>query len=106
MLLGANTFLWATISVTVFGIGNSLTRPCITSLITLKTKVSIGVASGLSNSMDSLGRIAGQIIDTLLFTVSIGLPYLVAGLLSILALLLVYGFKLAERHEKMDISNN
>lgn len=106
MLLGANTFLWATISVTVFGIGNSLTRPCITSLITLKTKVSIGVASGLSNSMDSLGRIAGPIIGTLLFTVSIGLPYLIAGLLSILALLLVYGFKLADRHEKIIESNN
>ncbi|HIW33454.1 MAG TPA: MFS transporter [Candidatus Paenibacillus intestinavium] len=106
MLLGADTFLWATISVTVFGIGNSLTRPCITSLITLKTKVSIGVASGLSNSMDSLGRIAGPIIGTLLFTVAIGLPYLIAGLLSLLALLLVYGFKLADRHEKMNVSKN
>jgi len=104
MLMSADTFMWATVSVTVFGIGNSLTRPCITSLITLKTKVSVGVASGLSNSMDSLGRIAGPIIGTLLFTVSVGLPYLIAGLLSILALLLVYGFKIADRVEKISLS--
>lgn len=101
LLLNAESYLWATISITIFGVGNSLTRPCVTSLITLKTKVSIGVASGLSNSMDSLGRIAGPIIGTFLFTFAIGLPYLVAGLLSLLALLLVYGFTVADRHSQV-----
>lgn len=99
MLLNAHSFLWATISVTIFGCGNALARPCITSLITLKTKVSTGVASGLSNSMDSLGRIAGPVIGTLLFTFSITLPYLVAAILSILALLLIYGFRIADKQE-------
>lgn len=100
LLLNAHSLVWATISVVIFGCGNSLTRPCITSLITLKTKVSTGVASGLSNSMDSLGRIAGPITGTFLFTFYIGLPYLVAGLLSLLALLLVFGFRLADKHER------
>lgn len=97
MLLGAHSLTWATISLVVFGIGNALTRPCITSLITLKTKVGTGVASGLSNSMDSLGRIAGPLIGSLLFYFSITLPYIVAGALCLLALLLVYQFKLADR---------
>jgi len=97
MLLGAHSLTWATISLVVFGIGNALTRPCITSLITLKTKVGTGVASGLSNSMDSLGRIAGPLIGSLLFYFSITLPYIVAGALCLLALMLVYQFKLADR---------
>lgn len=97
MLLNAHSMAWATISLVVFGIGNAITRPCITSLITLKTRVGIGVASGLSNSMDSLGRIAGPLIGTLLFSFSITLPYIVAGALCLLALLLVYQFKLADR---------
>src|SRR5690606_32667029 len=92
MLLGAHSVVWATFSLTIFGIGNALTRPCITSLITLKTKVGTGVASGLSNSMDSLGRIAGPIIGSALFTIMLGLPYLVAGILCLLALWLVYKF--------------
>lgn len=92
MLLGAHSIGWATLSLTIFGIGNALTRPCITSLITLKTKVGTGVASGLSNSMDSLGRIAGPIIGSALFTIMLGLPYLVAGILCLLALWLVYKF--------------
>jgi len=92
MLLGAHSIGWATFALTVFGIGNALTRPCITSLITLKTKVGTGVASGLSTSMDSLGRIAGPIIGSALFTIMVGLPYLVAGILCLLALSLVYQF--------------
>lgn len=97
MLLWAHSFVWATISLVVFGIGNAITRPCITSLITLKTRVSVGVASGLSNSMDSLGRIAGPLIGTFLFTFSISLPYGVAGALCLLALILIYFYRLADR---------
>src|SRR5690606_40413456 len=92
MLLGAHSVVWATISLTVFGIGNALTRPCITSLITLKTKVGTGVASGLSTSMDSLGRIAGPVIGSALFTIMIGLPYFIAGILCLSALWLLYKF--------------
>lgn len=92
MLLGAHSITWATISLTVFGVGNALTRPCITSLITLKTKVGTGVASGLSTSMDSLGRIAGPVIGSALFTIMIGLPYFIAGILCLSALWLVYKF--------------
>ena len=50
--------LWtATLYLAIFGVGNALIRPCVTSLITQRTKVGQGVASGLSSSMDSLGQI-------------------------------------------------
>lgn len=100
LLLNANSFGFACMALTIFGIGNSLARPCITSLITLKTKVGQGLASGLSTSMDSLGRIAGPIIGSLLFTFSIGLPYLVAGLLCLIVIIFVQLFKLADINDR------
>ena len=105
MLLNAHTFWFACFSLMIFGIGNSLARPCITSLITLKTKVGQGVASGLSNSMDSLGRIAGPIIGSALFTLSIGLPYLVAGILCLLVITLVMKFIQADKQEEQISAN-
>src|SRR5690606_17670210 len=57
LLLLSSNMITATIYVCVFAAGNALLRPCVTSLITQKTKVSQGIASGLSSSMDSLGRI-------------------------------------------------
>lgn len=93
LLLGAHSLWWATLSLAVFGIGNSLIRPCVTSLITQKTTVGQGVASGLSSSMDSLGRIAGPLLGSFFFTIQMGLPYLMGGILCIAALLLLVRFR-------------
>ncbi|MFF2887892.1 MFS transporter [Paenibacillus sp. NPDC057967] len=93
LLLFAHSLWWAIMSLAVFGIGNALIRPCVTSLITQKTTVGQGVASGLSSSMDSLGRIAGPLLGSLLFTVQMGLPYLLGGILCLAALLLVVRFR-------------
>ncbi|WP_168122002.1 MFS transporter [Paenibacillus sp. HB172176] len=92
MLIFAHALWWAILSLAVFGVGNSLIRPCVTSLITQKTTVGQGVASGLSSSMDSLGRIAGPLLGSLLFTYEIGLPYMVGGILCLGAVLLVTRF--------------
>ncbi|MFF2093533.1 MFS transporter [Paenibacillus sp. NPDC058174] len=93
MLLGAHSLWWATVSLAVFGIGNALIRPCVTSLITQKTTVGQGVASGLSSSMDSLGRIVGPLFGTFLFTVGDNLPYVSGGVLCLAALLLLVQFR-------------
>lgn len=92
LLLFAHSLWWAITSLAIFGIGNALIRPCVTSLITQKTTVGQGVASGLSSSMDSLGRIAGPMMGSLLFTVELGLPYLAGGILCLAALSLVFRF--------------
>ncbi|ANY69877.1 MFS transporter [Paenibacillus sp. BIHB 4019] len=93
MLLAAHSLWWATLSLAVFGIGNALIRPCVTSLITQKTTVGQGVASGLSSSMDSLGRIAGPLAGTFLFTLDLRLPYVSGGILCLAALLLLAQFR-------------
>ncbi|MBH5316818.1 MFS transporter [Paenibacillus sp. GSMTC-2017] len=102
LLLFAHSLLWATVSLAVFGIGNALIRPCVTSLITQKTKVGHGVASGLSSSMDSLGRIAGPLLGSLLFTVEMGLPYLLGGILCIAAIVFVVRFRQLDRIEQSE----
>ncbi|MDF2835070.1 MAG: tetracycline resistance efflux pump [Paenibacillus sp.] len=100
LLLFAHSLAWAILSLAVFGVGNALIRPCVTSLITQKTKVGQGVASGLSSSMDSLGRIAGPLLGALLFTMSEGLPYLIGGILCVAALVFVFRFRRLDDKEQ------
>ncbi|EFM12882.1 major facilitator superfamily MFS_1 [Paenibacillus curdlanolyticus YK9] len=98
LLLYAHSLAWATMALAVFGIGNALIRPCVTSLITQKTQVGQGVASGLSSSMDSLGRILGPLLGAYLFTVDMQLPYVAGCVISLAALLLLAQFRRLDRH--------
>lgn len=97
LLVTANALWTATLFLAIFGVGNALIRPCVTSLITQKTKVGQGVASGLSSSMDSLGRIIGPLAAAYLFRIELTLPLIVGGALSLLALVLLSGFRMADR---------
>lgn len=97
LLLTSHSLWTATLYLAIFGIGNALIRPCVTSLITQKTTVGQGVASGLSSSMDSLGRIIGPLFGAYLLTVNIELPYLIGGILSLAALLLLLRFRFSDR---------
>ena len=98
VLLLFSSNVWnATLYLCVFGIGNALIRPCVISLITQKTTVSQGVASGLNSSVDSMGRIAGPLIGTALFQVQYNLPYLVGAVLSISAIYIIIRFAAVDR---------
>ncbi|WP_219836402.1 MFS transporter [Paenibacillus sp. R14(2021)] len=97
LLVTAHSLLSATIYLAVFGIGNALIRPCVTSLITQNTTVGQGVASGLSSSMDSLGRIIGPLLGAFLYSLNLTLPYVSGGLLSLAALVLLLRFKMLDR---------
>ncbi|MDB4868028.1 MAG: transporter, partial [Cohnella sp.] len=97
LLLTAHSWIMATVYVCVFGVGNALLRPCVTSLITQKTTVEQGVASGLSSSMDSLGRIIGPLLGSALLVYASWLPYIVSGALSLAALALLGQFRRLER---------
>ncbi|MFC4778412.1 MFS transporter [Paenibacillus sp. GCM10023252] len=102
LLLYSHSLIWATISLAIFGVGNALIRPCVTSLITQKTKVGQGVASGLSSSMDSLGRIIGPLAGTFLLTINLQLPFVMGGILSIAALLLLLKFRQVDYDVQVD----
>lgn len=93
LLLTANSWIIATVYLCIFGIGNALIKPCVTSLITQKTTVGQGLASGLSSSMDSLGRIIGPLLGAGLLAVTNWLPFVVSGALSLAALGLLAQFR-------------
>lgn len=93
LLLTANSWGMATVYLCVFGIGNALIKPCVTSLITQKTTVGQGLASGLSSSMDSLGRIVGPLLGAGLLAIVGWLPFVVSGALSLAALGLLAQFR-------------
>ncbi|MFC5651611.1 MFS transporter [Paenibacillus solisilvae] len=110
LIVTAHSLWTATIYLAIFGIGNALIRPCVTSLITQKTTVGQGVASGLSSSMDSLGRIIGPMFGAFLFSIDLQLPYVAGGILSFAALLLLFRFKTADSNDRktnhLGINNN
>lgn len=97
LLLWSVNLLTASIYLSVFAAGNALIRPCVTSLITQKTPVGQGVATGLNSSMDSLGRILGPLLGTAVFGVQESLPFLIGGTLSFAAVVFVYRFVALDR---------
>jgi len=97
LLLYSTSVATAALYLSVFGAGNALIRPCVTSLITQRTKVGQGVATGLSSSMDSLGRIAGPLLGGAVFTIAHSLPFIIGGVLCLAAILLLLRFMLLDR---------
>jgi MFS transporter, DHA1 family, multidrug resistance protein len=96
LLLFSSNIVNAAIFLSILTAGNALIRPCVLSLITMKTKVGYGAASGINSSMDSLGRIFGPVLGAVAFDLNISLPFIIGSLLSVLALLLLQGYRKAE----------
>lgn len=88
LILFINNFLTAAIFLTVFGIGNGVIRPSISSLLTKSGLTGHGSKTGVLSSFDSLGRIIGPPIGGWLFDKTIGLPYISGIILSIIAFIL------------------
>lgn len=92
LLLFSRDVWSASLYLSVFTIGNSLLRPCVTSLITQATKAGQGVTNGISSSMDSLGRIAGPLFAGGLFEWGHSLPFFAGATVSLGAVLLLNRF--------------
>ncbi len=93
LILLIDSFLTAAIYLTVFGVGNGLIRPSVSSLLTKASPTGYGRTTGLLSSFDSLGRIIGPPLGGWLFTVTIGLPYILGIALSIFAFVLYRIYK-------------
>lgn len=93
LLLLSESFWTASAYLSVFALGNALLRPCVTSLITQKTKVGQGEATGLSSSMDSLGRIVGPLLGAAAFSLHLTLPFILGGAICLAGLVLLRRFK-------------
>lgn len=88
LILLADSFITSAIYLTIFGIGNGVIRPSVSSLITKTSTAGHGSSTGLLSSMDSLGRIIGPPLGGLLFSLQAGLPYVSGIILSIVAFVL------------------
>ncbi|MFC0561204.1 MFS transporter [Halalkalibacter alkalisediminis] len=93
LILFVDSFLTAALFLTVFGIGNGFIRPSVSSLLTKASPTGYGRTTGLLSSFDSLGRIIGPPLGGWLFTITIGLPYILGIVLSVFALLLYQIYK-------------
>ncbi|OCA91519.1 tetracycline resistance MFS efflux pump [Bacillus sp. FJAT-27225] len=98
LILLVNNFVTAAIFLSIFGIGNGVIRPSVSTILTKTVKSGHGSVTGLLSSFDSLGRILGPPLGGLLYSVSIGLPYITGVILSAFALVLyqIYHSKQAE----------
>ncbi|WP_240417406.1 MFS transporter [Paenibacillus periandrae] len=99
LILFSSSLVTASIYLSVFAAGNALIRPCVTSLISQRTKAGQGVASGLSSSMDSLGRITGPLLGAGIYQYSHQLPFYIGAILSLAALYLLYRFMVLDRSQ-------
>ncbi|MBS8265428.1 MFS transporter [Mesobacillus boroniphilus] len=88
LILLTEGFGTAALFLTIFGIGNGLIRPSVSSLLTKKSTTGHGGTTGLLSSFDSLGRIIGPPLGGWLFTIAIGMPYISGIVLSMVALIL------------------
>ena len=97
LILFTESFATAAIYLTVFGIGNGLIRPGVSSLLTKTSTAGHGSATGLLSSFDSLGRIIGPPLGGLLFSITIGFPYLSGIVLSVIALVIYQIYKARQK---------
>ena len=88
LILLVDSFTTAAIFLSIFGIGNGVIRPSVSSLLTKTTDAGHGSATGLLSSFDSLGRIVGPPLGGWLFSLSIGLPYISGAIISVIAFVL------------------
>lgn len=95
LVLLIDDFTTAAIYLSVFGIGNGLIRPSVSSLLTKRSTVGHGSVTGLLSSFDSFGRIVGPPLGGWLFAVMMNLPYIVGAILSVIAFILyrIYAVK-------------
>lgn len=99
LILLTQNFTTAAIFLAIFGVGNGVIRPSVSSLLTKKSQTGHGAATGYLSSFDSLGRIIGPVLGGLLYSITIGLPYISGIFLSVLAYVLfrIYASKSNDR---------
>jgi len=73
--------VWATVAICVLAVGMSLARPANSALISRHARTGQGVAIGVMDSFDSLGRIIGPSLGGAIYKLGPTLPYASGALL-------------------------
>ncbi|MFC4386264.1 MFS transporter [Gracilibacillus marinus] len=103
LILFVQNFLTAAIFLSVFGIGNGLIRPSVSSLLTKQATSGYGQVTGLLSSFDSLGRIIGPPLGGLLYGLAIYLPYVSGMILSAFALIVYFYYETKVKHTHLKV---
>lgn len=83
----AHTPLTATLGISLFGAGHGLIRPSNASLISQRAPVGHGLAIGVLDSMDAMGRVLGPVTGALLFSLRDTLPFVSGSAMNLAALI-------------------
>ncbi|TDM02111.1 MFS transporter [Macrococcus hajekii] len=90
MLPFTMNLIYAGICLVLLMSGNALVRTLLTSTLTKTTSSrNMGKLTGVSYSLDSLGRIIGPLLFTGLMTYSLSLPFFIGAVTSLIALVLI-----------------
>ena len=87
------------LTVGFFVFSNAMLRPAIMSLTSKRASGGQGMALGMNNAFQSLGRVAGPLWAGLLFDLNANLPYLSAAVI----LLATFGYVLWNRRSELGI---
>ncbi len=91
MLPFTMNLVYAGLCLVMLMAGNAMVRTLLTSSITKTTTARhMGKMTGITYSLDSLGRIIGPLVFTGLLTFSLSLPFYIGAATSLLALILIY----------------
>jgi MFS family permease len=93
LLVFTGSLFWAGLSLCVFTAGNALARTVLVSLTTKESGGRYGTAAGMSYSMDNVGRIAGPLLFTWLFTQIPDGVYWISAVLAVFSVVLIILFR-------------
>lgn len=88
LILFIKDFFTAALFLTIFGLGNGVIRPSVSSLLTKINTSGHGSVTGVLSSFESLGRILGPPLAGLLYETMMDLPYISGALISVVAFVL------------------
>lgn len=89
LLMIPRTLPFVLMFTAVFGLGMALLIPVLATMVSRQSVSSPGAVLGMQTAVNSLGQAMGPLAGGLLFTLSIHLPYLLAGLILLGSMMLV-----------------
>ena len=87
LMLLATNYITVLLTVGLFVTANAMLRPAIASVTSKQTEGGQGIAMGLNNAFQSLGRTAGPLWAGFMFDINISYPYLTAAAIMFAAFL-------------------
>lgn len=91
--------IFGTVGLALFAAGHGLIRPANASLVTQRTQVGQGLAIGVYDSMDSLGRVLGPVVGGTLYLILSSLPFFSSAAVNIVACVIFIAFALPRLRE-------